>query len=58
MSVSGEMVASFSARDPSPCLFHSLTSFFFFQESILLLLTQAMTQRKYSSTTTMTQVEL
>ena len=30
MSVSGEMVASFSARDPSPCLFHSLTIFFFF----------------------------
>ena len=29
MSVSGEKVASFSARDPSPCLFHSLTSFFF-----------------------------
>ena len=29
MSVSGEMVASFSARDPSPCLFHSLTSVFF-----------------------------
>ena len=57
------MVASFATRDPSPCLFHSLTSFvffcfLFFQESILLLLTQAMTQRKYSSTTTMTQVEL
>ena len=56
------MVASFATRDPSPCLFHSLTSFvlfcFFFQESILLLLTQAMTQRKYSSTTTMTEAKL
>ena len=30
MSVSGEMVASLSARDPSPWLFHSLTSFFVF----------------------------
>ena len=24
------MIASFAARDPSPCLFQSLTSFFFF----------------------------
>ena len=30
MPVSGEMVASFAARDPSPWLFHSLTSFFVF----------------------------
>ena len=53
------MVASFATRDPSTCLFHSLTSFVFcFQESILLLLTQAMTQRKYYSTTTMTEAKL
>ena len=57
------MVASFVTRDPSTCLFHSLTSFVFcfffcFQESILLLLTQAMTQRKYYSTTTMTEAKL
>ena len=31
MSISDEMVASFAARDPSPCLFHSLTSSFFFK---------------------------
>ena len=29
ISISGEMIASFAARNPSPCLFHSLTSFFF-----------------------------
>ena len=60
MPVSGEMVASFAARDPSPCLFHRLTSFFFFffQGSILLPLTQGMTQRKYSTTTTMIEVKL
>ena len=43
------MVARFATRDPSS---------YFFQESILRPLTQAMTQRKYSSTITMTQVEL
>ena len=44
------MVASFPTRDAS--------SLFFFQESILLPLTQAMTQRKYYSTTTMTEAKL